>query len=95
MYSYQSSDTICRLIEYLNKNEIVPEQVEIYGIYLNKEIPLEKRYCLSDDGKWLRRPALCKSLEIIIPPAKDIETIKAREKEKGYDWWFKYKSLTN
>lgn len=63
MYSYQSSDTICGLIDYLDKNNIVPEQVEIYGIYLKKEILLDKKYCLSEDGKWLRRPALCKSLE--------------------------------
>jgi len=63
MYSYQSSDTIFGLVDYLDKNNIVPKQVEIYGIYLKKEILLEKKYCLSEDGKWLRRPALCKSLE--------------------------------
>ena len=63
MYTYELSDTICGLIDYLEKSNIVPEQIEIYGIYLKKEIPLDKKYCLAEDGKWLRRPALCKSLE--------------------------------
>ena len=63
MYSYYYSDTICGLVEYLNANNITPEEIEIFGIYLSKEIPLDKRYCLSKDGKWLRRPAICKSLE--------------------------------
>ncbi len=63
MYSYHLSDTVCGLVEYLDTNNITPEEVEIFGIYLKKEIPLEKKYCLSDDGKWLRRPAICRSLE--------------------------------
>ena len=63
MYTYQLSDTICGLIEYLNTNSINPEEIVIFGIYLKKEIPLNKKYCLSEDGKWLKRPAICKSLE--------------------------------
>jgi len=63
IYTYHLSDTICGLVEYLDTNNIPPEGVEISGIYLNKEIPLDKKYCLSEDGKWLRRPAICKSLE--------------------------------
>ncbi|MBT8378166.1 MAG: hypothetical protein KJN64_02925 [Ignavibacteria bacterium] len=63
MYSYYYSDTICGLVGYLEANNITPEGVEIFGIYLNKEIPLEKKYCLSEDGKWLKRPDICKSLE--------------------------------
>lgn len=33
--------------------------------------------------------------KVIIPPPRDVESIKSREKEEGYDWWFKYKSLNN
>ncbi len=63
MYSYYYSDTICGLVEYLDTNNITPEGVDIFGIYLRKEIPLDKKYCLSEDGKWLKRPDICKSLE--------------------------------
>ncbi len=63
MYSYYYSDTICSLVEYLDTNNITEVEVEIFGIYLKKEIPLDKKYCLSEDGKWLKRPDICKSLE--------------------------------
>ena len=57
------SDTICGLIEYLEENNIRPEEVELFGCYLKKEIPIDKKYCLTEDGKWLKRPDLCNSLE--------------------------------
>ena len=63
IYNYYYSDTICGLVEYLDVNNLTPEGIEIFGIYLNKEIQLEKKYCLSEDGKWLKRPDICKSLE--------------------------------
>ncbi len=51
------------MVEYLDTNSVSPEEVEIFGIYLRKEIPLGKKYCLSEDGKWLKRPDICKALE--------------------------------
>jgi hypothetical protein len=57
------SDTICGLIEYLDENNIRPEEVELFGCYLKKEIPIDKKYCLTEDGKWLKRPYICNSLE--------------------------------
>jgi hypothetical protein len=63
MYTYQLSDTICGLVEYLDTNNISPEEVEIFGIYFKIVIPLNNKYCLSGDGKWFRRPSICKSLE--------------------------------
>ncbi|MFQ5584477.1 MAG: hypothetical protein ACE5GL_08600 [Calditrichia bacterium] len=63
LYSHYFSDTICGLVEYLDKNNIEPDEVELFGVYLKKEIPLEKEYCLSAEGRWLRRPEICRSLE--------------------------------
>ena len=60
---YYFSDTICGLIEYLDKNNISPEEVQLLGCYQKKEIPIDKKYCLSEDGKWLKRPEICHSLE--------------------------------
>lgn len=57
------ADTICGLIEYLDENNINPDEVELFGCYLKKEIPLDKKYCTSEDGKWLKRPDICHSLE--------------------------------
>ena len=63
LYSYYFADTICGLIEYLENHEIGPEGVELFGLYLKKEIPLEKEHCLSSNQQWLNRPEICRSLE--------------------------------
>ena len=57
------SDTICGLIEYLEKHSIDPSDVDLYGIYLLEKIPIDIRYCLDSNGRWLDRPAICRSLE--------------------------------
>ena len=38
------ADTICGLVEYLDKQKISPEEAELFGIYRKDEIKL--RYCL-------------------------------------------------
>ena len=57
------SDTICSLISYLSKNKIIPEETELFACYRKKEILINKKYCISEDGKWLERPEICHSLE--------------------------------
>jgi hypothetical protein len=63
LLSYYFADTICGLLEYLESHDLGPDGVDLYGLYLKKEIPLEKEYCLTHDGNWKRRPDICKSLE--------------------------------
>lgn len=63
LYNFYFADTICGLIDYLNEQEIGPEEVEILGLYKKEEIPLEIKNCISSDGKWLSRPEICRSLE--------------------------------
>ena len=57
------ADTICGLIGYLDKNNIDPEYVKLFGIYHKKEIPLDVDLCTSSSGRWLERPKICQSLE--------------------------------
>ena len=63
MMNYYFSDTICGLVEYLDENNIKPEEVELFGCYQKREIHIDKKYCLSEDGRWLKRPEICHSLE--------------------------------
>ena len=63
LVNHYFSDTICGLVEYLDENSINPEEVELFGCYLKKEIAIDKKYCLSEDGNWLKRPEICNSLE--------------------------------
>ena len=57
------SDTICSLIEYLDEQNIAPDDVELYGIYLGREIRLDPKHCIDRQGQWLKRPSICKALE--------------------------------
>mgnify|MGYP000549756240 CR=1 FL=1 len=57
------ADTICGLIAYLDEQDIAPDDVQILGLYRDREIPLEKKYCLDLDGYWLKRPHICHALE--------------------------------
>ena len=61
--NYYFADTICGLVEHLDKNNISPNEVELFGCYRKKEILLDTGPLLADDGKWLQRPKLCKALE--------------------------------
>ena len=61
--NYYFADTICGLVEHLDKNNIEPDEVELFGCYLKKEILLDNDPLLTEDGNWLKRPQLCKSLE--------------------------------
>ena len=62
MYSYYYADTICGLLEYLKKNQVAPEEVEIYEVYQKDEQRVRTNFCLSKRNKWLSRPQICKSL---------------------------------
>jgi hypothetical protein len=57
------ADTICGLIEYLDDYGIEPADVELYGIFRGRQLPLDKSLCTDEDGMWLQRPEICHKLE--------------------------------
>ena len=67
IYNYYMSDTICGLIEYLEKNEIKPNGVEIYELFhelfQNEEKVIEQDLYTTKEGDWLHIPELCRSLK--------------------------------
>lgn len=60
---YFYADTLCAIVEYLDKEKITPNQVSIYAIYEEKEIYIDPLPLLTKGGKWQTRPKLCSSLE--------------------------------
>jgi hypothetical protein len=62
MYSYYYADTICGLLDYLKKNEVAAEDVEIFEVYQKGEQRIRTNFCLSKRKEWLGRPQICKSL---------------------------------
>ncbi len=63
LFNHYFADTICGLIEYLQEHNISPDEVQLFGCYRDKEIQIDKKYCLSETGNWLKRPDICHSLE--------------------------------
>jgi len=80
LFNYYFADTICGLIEHLDENDIRPEETQLYGLYKKEEVLLEKKYCLTADGKWLQKPYICKSLENRFK--KTLEDLYKGHKEK-------------
>ena len=62
-YNSYIADTICALVEYLESNNLKPEDVKIYEIFKTEEKPLDVEFCISDEGSWLTRNELCKSFK--------------------------------
>jgi hypothetical protein len=57
------SDTLCGLVEFLEREEIVPDRTRLFAVYRGFQLALETRHCATVDGVWLSRPELCRSLE--------------------------------
>ena len=57
------SDTICGLIEYLNKHDISAGDVQIYEVYQDNEFPIDISLCVNKENNWLTKPELCVSFK--------------------------------
>ena len=62
-FNYYFSDTICGLIERLDKDGISPDRVRIFGARSPEDVPIDTASCTTPEGKWLHRPEICRSLE--------------------------------
>jgi hypothetical protein len=59
---YYYSDTLCGLVHFLDEKGIAPKDVELVAVFKDKEINIDPKP-MTKDKRWLRRPALCRSLE--------------------------------
>jgi hypothetical protein len=62
-YNSYFSDTICGLVEYLDQNDITPDQAQILEIYQEMERPIDAQYFTTPDRKWLFKPEICRAFE--------------------------------
>jgi hypothetical protein len=63
VYDHYFSDTLCGVIECLDRKGILPDHVQLYGLYRGKQTQLDVAVCTDDEGTWLSRPTLCRVLE--------------------------------
>ena len=52
-YKSYFSDTVCGLVEYLHRNSIPPDGIEIFGVYQEHESPIDARFFNTSDRQWL------------------------------------------
>lgn len=81
LYVPYFSDTLCGLIEYVQSRGMNPDEVELYGVYRDREIPLDISPCVDRNGAWLHPPKLCRSLEKFYRKTLQIEFQGHCEKE--------------
>lgn len=63
VYDHYFSSTICGLIAYLDKKELSPGDVQLFGVYRGRQTRLYTDLFTTADGSWLKRPELCRILE--------------------------------
>lgn len=63
IYNFYMSDTICGLIEYLEKNNIKPDGVKINELFQSQEKVIQQDLYTSKEGDWLHKPELCRSFK--------------------------------
>lgn len=66
-YKSYFSDTICGLIEHLDRNRISPSGVEIFEVYLDQESPVDARLFTTPDRQWRFKPDICRTFEAHYP----------------------------
>jgi hypothetical protein len=66
-YKSYFSDTICGLIEHLERNRIPPAGVEIFEVYLKQESPIDAGLFTTPDQNWLFKPDICRTFELHYP----------------------------
>ena len=62
-YNSYLADTICGLVEYLHKNGIKPDEVQIFEIYQEQEFPVDARRYATSGQQWLFKPDICRAFE--------------------------------
>lgn len=63
LYIHCFADTLCGLVDYLSEYNVGSEEVDLFEINRSEEKSIKKEFCLDKSNRWLRRPAICHSLE--------------------------------
>jgi len=71
IFAHYFADTICGLVEYLDEQNIEPSEIELFSLYQKREVELDKKICIDENGNWLKIPQLCSVLENYYEETKD------------------------
>ncbi len=77
------SDTICGLIEHLERSGIGPDDAEIYEICLESETSVPASLFTNADGQWLRKPEICRAFAQHYPGHIREDSCSFEDRERG------------
>lgn len=77
------SDTICGLVEHLERNGIAPAEAEIFEVYRERETPIDARLLAGAEGRWLSRQELCRAFERHYPGHIHATGCSFEDRERG------------
>ncbi|HMM55368.1 MAG TPA: hypothetical protein PKC23_10170 [Candidatus Desulfobacillus sp.] len=77
------SDTICGLVEHLERNRVDPAATEIFEIFQERETPIDARRFVGAGGRWMTRPELCRSFEQHYPGHIHATGCSFEDRERG------------
>lgn len=63
VYDHFFSETLCGLIECLEEEGIDAGNVRLFGLFRGEHTRLDNRLCTDGEGRWLRRPELCRVID--------------------------------
>ena len=82
-YKSYFSDTICGLIEHLERQRIAPAGVEIFEVYEEEMSPIDARLFTTPDQEWLYKPDICRSFEQHYPGHIQAATCSFKDRSRG------------
>lgn len=82
-YKSYFSDTVCGLIEYLQRNNIAPDGVEIFEVYPEQESAIDPRFFTTPDQRWLFKPDICRAFEQHYPGHIQDKTCSFKDRDRG------------
>lgn len=82
-YKSYFSDTICGLIEHLERQGIAPPGVEIFEVYEEQISPVDARLFTTPDQQWLFKPDICRTFEQHYPGHIHAATCSFKDRSRG------------
>ena len=82
-YKSYFSDTICGLIEHLDRNQIAPPGVQIFEVYQERETLIDAKLFTTADQEWLFKPDICRTFEQHYPGHIQATTCSFKDRSRG------------
>lgn len=82
-YKTYFSDTICGLVDHLQRNGIGPEEAELFEIYREHDMLIPSSLLTNADGQWLTKRELCRAFEQHYPGHIREDSCSFEDRERG------------